>query len=102
MVSLCKSTKLDYHGDSPAMFARRATVATLTLLSLGLGCIRVVPGTEPWTPPDYWAEEHYVELEGLRICYLESGPKDAPTIMFVHGWSGNVQNWWEQFDHFQH
>ncbi|PRQ01015.1 Lipase 1 precursor [Enhygromyxa salina] len=66
-----------------------------------LGCRGVIEGTEPWTPPSYWAQERYIELEGLNICYLEAGPADAETIVFVHGWSGNVQNWWDQFEHFQ-
>jgi pimeloyl-ACP methyl ester carboxylesterase len=84
------------------MLARRTTLATLTLALLGIGCGPVISGSNPWTPPSYWADERYIELEGLRICYLESGPKHAPTIVFVHGWSGNVQNWWDQFEHFQH
>lgn len=64
------------------------------------GCGPVVAGSEPWTPPSYWADEHYVEVDELRICYLEAGPADAPTMVFVHGWSGNVQNWWDQFELF--
>lgn len=67
------------------------------------GCGSVIEGTQPWTPPDYFADEKYVEIDGLRICYLEAGPPadQAATIVFVHGWSGNLQNWWDQFEHFQ-
>jgi pimeloyl-ACP methyl ester carboxylesterase len=65
------------------------------------GCGPVVAGSEPWTPPSYWAEEQFIEVEGLRICYLDAGPREAETIVFVHGWSGNLQNWWDQFEHFQ-
>jgi pimeloyl-ACP methyl ester carboxylesterase len=87
------------------MFARGINLATLTLATFGFGCSigcgPVKNGSEPWSPPSYWADERYAELEGLRICYLESGPEHAPTIVFVHGWSGNVQNWWDQFEHFQ-
>jgi pimeloyl-ACP methyl ester carboxylesterase len=89
------------------MLGRRTILASALafpglLVTLGLGCGPVVAGREPWTPPSYWVEEHYTELEGLRICYLEAGPAHAETIVFVHGWSGNVQNWWDQFEHFQH
>lgn len=73
------------------------------LAATGLACAQPF-GTEPWQPPDYWLEEHYAEIADLRICYLEAGPPaDAPgveTILFVHGWSGNVQNWWSQMEHF--
>jgi pimeloyl-ACP methyl ester carboxylesterase len=74
--------------------------AGLVLASV-VGCGPVVAGTEAWTPPSYWLDEQFVDLDGLSICYLEAGPKDAETIVFVHGWSGNVQNWWDQFEHFQ-
>ena len=57
-------------------------------------------GTEPWEPPGYFADEHYAELAGVNTCYLEAGPPEAETIVFVHGWSGNVQNWWDQFELF--
>lgn len=82
------------------MLGRRSRA--LTLVTLGFGCGPVVAGSEPWTPPDYWTDERYIELEGLRICYLDAGPEQADVIVFVHGWSGNVQNWWEQFEHFRH
>jgi pimeloyl-ACP methyl ester carboxylesterase len=74
----------------------------LAIALLACGCGPVRAGHEPWTPPDYWSSEQYVEIDGLQICYLEAGPPDAEqTIVFVHGWSGNLQNWWDQFEHFQ-
>jgi pimeloyl-ACP methyl ester carboxylesterase len=83
----------------PAGFAS----ALALVLGGGLGCGPVIAGTEPWTPPSYYADESYVEVDGLKICYLEAGPPadEAETIVFVHGWSGNLQNWWDQFEHFQ-
>lgn len=75
-------------------------VLALALLAGGCGPVRA--GHEPWAPPDYWAAERYVEIDGLRICYLEAGPADATqTLVFVHGWSGNLQNWWDQYELFQ-
>lgn len=75
-------------------------VLALALLACGCGPVRA--GHEPWTPPGYWAAERYVEIDGMRVCYLEAGPADAEqTLVFVHGWSGNLQNWWDQYEHFQ-
>lgn len=84
------------------MLAPRTLALALALAASTLGCGSVRAGSEPWTPPDYWTSERYVEVEGLRICYLEAGPPDADqTLVFVHGWSGNAQNWWDQFELFQ-
>ena len=85
-----------------SMHTARAALALAGVLTLA-GCGQVIAGTEPWTPPDYFADERYVEIDGVRVCYLEAGPPadQAATIVFVHGWSGNLQNWWDQFEHFQ-
>ncbi len=81
-------------------FRSRLTAIALALLTSACGPVRA--GHQPWTPPDYWSAERYVEIDGMRICYLEAGPPDAEqTLVFVHGWSGNLQNWWDQFEHFQ-
>ena len=90
---------------------RVPALASLALIGVGLalaaGCGPVVAGTEPWTPPSYYADEQFLDLEGMRICYLEARPETAAdedeveTIVFVHGWSGNLQNWWDQFEHFR-
>jgi pimeloyl-ACP methyl ester carboxylesterase len=87
--------------DRARRFAPRA-LGLLTALT-SIGCGQVIAGSEPWTPPDYFADEQFVEIDGIRVCYLEAGPpaSEAETIVFVHGWSGNLQNWWDQFEHFQ-
>lgn len=54
----------------------------------------------PWTPPDYFAPEQYADVNGIRLCYLEAGTEHERAIVFVHGWSGNVHNWWDQFEYF--
>ena len=90
--------------SSPRRTLELVSLALLTLITLpAVGCGQVVAGSEPWTPPDYWADERYTEIDGLKVCYLEAGPpaSEAETIVFVHGWSGNLQNWWDQFEHFQ-
>jgi haloalkane dehalogenase len=32
----------------------------------------------PYTP-------HYLELDGLRIAYIDEGPRDAPPVLLMHG-----------------
>jgi pimeloyl-ACP methyl ester carboxylesterase len=34
------------------------------------------------------------------VCYLEAGTEHEDAVVFVHGWSGNVHNWWDQFEVF--
>ena len=41
--------------------------------------------------PQSWAEEYptlhkTVEVNGVEIFYREAGPKDAPTILLLHGY----------------
>lgn len=35
--------------------------------------------------PDYPFEPHYGEIEGLRIAWVDEGPRDAPAILLLHG-----------------
>jgi len=36
--------------------------------------------------PDYPFHPHYVELDGLRMHYVDEGPRDAPeTVLMLHG-----------------
>lgn len=35
--------------------------------------------------PDWPYEPHYVEVEGLRIAAVDEGPRDAPTVLLMHG-----------------
>jgi haloalkane dehalogenase len=45
------------------------------------------------TPDDSFAElegfpyeSRYLEVDGLRVHYIDEGPADAPTVLLVHGW----------------
>ncbi len=53
-----------------------------------------------WDPPAYFAPENYADIGGVKICYLEAGTDNPETIVFVHGWSGDAQNWWDQYEYF--
>ena len=35
--------------------------------------------------PDYDFAPHYVEVDGLRIHYIEQGPRDAEPVLLLHG-----------------
>ena len=35
--------------------------------------------------PDYPFSPNYVEIDGLRMHYLEEGPKDGEIILMLHG-----------------
>lgn len=35
--------------------------------------------------PDFPYEPRYVEVDGLRIAYIDEGPRDAPVVLLMHG-----------------
>jgi haloalkane dehalogenase len=35
--------------------------------------------------PDFPFAPHYVEVDGLRVHYLDEGPRDAPPVLCMHG-----------------
>jgi haloalkane dehalogenase len=35
--------------------------------------------------PGYQVEPHYVEIDGLRLHYLDEGPRDAGPVLLLHG-----------------
>ena len=35
--------------------------------------------------PGYDFEPHYVEINGLRVHYLDEGPADATPVLLLHG-----------------
>lgn len=55
-------------------------------------------GSRPWNPPDYYATEQYAEVGDLRIAFLELGREHERSVVFLHGWSGNVLNFKYQFE----
>jgi pimeloyl-ACP methyl ester carboxylesterase len=65
-----------------------------------LAACRPIGGDAPWEPPPYWTAESTTLVDGRRIAYLEAGRGHGEAMVFVHGWSGNVQNFWDEFDHF--
>ncbi len=35
--------------------------------------------------PDFPFEPHYVDIDGIRIHYVDEGPRDAEVILLMHG-----------------
>src|SRR3989440_3259646 len=35
--------------------------------------------------PDYPFAPHYVEVDGVRIHYVDEGPRDAEPVLLLHG-----------------
>jgi len=75
--------------------------AGLLLLIAAAGCVNLTAPSLKWDPPPYYAMENYAEVQGVRICYLEVNEAAPEAIIFIHGLSGNVQNWWDQFEYFR-
>ncbi len=84
------------------MRKNRATVINgLTLAIILLASMAAQAKGNPWNPPPYFAPEHYAQIEGMKICYLEAGEQNPQAIVFIHGFSGDVQNWWDQYEYFK-
>jgi len=64
-------------------------------------CVNLKKVDRAWDPPPYFALERSAEIEGLKIVYLECGRDNPEAIVFIHGLSGNVMNWWDQFEYFR-
>ncbi|MGB6229144.1 MAG: alpha/beta fold hydrolase, partial [Litorimonas sp.] len=72
------------------------------LLSLGLavliggvltGCNAATEVAEPEASP-YWSEQdRLVTLDGQTIRLRESGPRDAPPLILLHGFTDSLHGW---------
>ena len=67
------------------------TALTMSLCVSGLGADEIRPGVFR-TPAarfeglaDYSFAPHYVEHQGLRIHYVDEGPRDADPVLLMHG-----------------
>jgi len=47
----------------------------------------------PAHPRDYRFGQKYAQVEGVRISYIDEGPRDAPVLLFIHGLGGALDNW---------
>ncbi len=83
----------------------RLRIITVALAALvAVGCIgKKIPYSElePRRPRDYNFEQRYTEVEGVRISYIDEGPRDAPVLLFVHGLGGALDNWTYNIPYFR-
>lgn len=48
---------------------------------------------QPFTPAVYFLTTQYVEIEGVKVAYVETGPAEAPALIFIHGLFGRLDSW---------
>ena len=82
-------------------------ICALTLL-LGLALCRVAPaqtmqaGTIQWDAIPHTESHFFTTSDGVRLHYLEAGPRTAHTIVFVPGWTMPAWIWAPQIAAFSH
>jgi pimeloyl-ACP methyl ester carboxylesterase len=92
----------------PRLHNRRMSTALLALAALLLG------GAWLWTPDLPLAElqaryaqppSQQVEASGVRLHVRDTGPRDAPAVLLIHGFGASLHSWdaWAQGleDHFR-
>ena len=57
----------------------------LLALAVVLSSVPAAVGAEPATPVFNTTAFGSVEVAGIRIAYREAGPRNAPTILLLHG-----------------
>ena len=46
------------------------------------------------------ASEKYVQVDGIKVFYQDTGPKDGQALLFIHGWACDATFWRRQVDAF--
>jgi pimeloyl-ACP methyl ester carboxylesterase len=46
-----------------------------------------------WDAFDFTPYEHFVEIDGSKLNYVELGDRGKPTLLYVHGIMGTWRNW---------
>jgi len=79
-----------------------SVLISIVIFCLALSaCVNLKKVDRGWDAPPYFAMERQAEIEGITITYLECGADNPENIVFIHGLSGNVMNWWDQFEDFR-
>jgi len=83
----------------PAVLCR----LTFRFFKVGFQLFKVKERTTPppcLTNPDL-GEHKYLTVNGVRLHYVEAGPRDTPLILFLHGFPEFWYSWRHQLKHFQ-
>ncbi len=72
-------------------FARRIVLLALVAFTTAPQAVEIGPGVLR-TPDDRFTglkeipfDPHYVEIDGMRIHYVDEGPREGETILMIHG-----------------
>lgn len=69
------------------------SILTITYLSLTIYALWPV---EEFSVSYYTTErDHFIEVDGFDLRYIEEGKKDSPVLLLVHGFAGSVYTWRE-------
>jgi hypothetical protein len=63
------------------------TVLAAAALALAHGSPQPLPSVSATT------SYHRAEINGVRVFYREAGPRDAPTILLLHGYPSSSRQW---------
>lgn len=74
-------------------------LAIVTTAVFAMGCGTVAKRSCPFTPRDYAAAQKYIDVNGLRMSYVEKGAGDE-TVLFIHGLGASVHTWKYNLDEF--
>lgn len=44
-------------------------------------------------PPGGPAKARYIELDGVRLRFVDAGPADAPAVLLIHGFAASLDTW---------
>lgn len=67
--------------------------AGLALLAIGLTWTRWATGTIALLRRNAGYVRHTIGVDGFELVYHESGPRDAPPMLLLHGFGGDGDNW---------
>jgi len=77
----------------------------LRFLTLGCGIFhreeRSSKSPETLSDPK-WGKHKFINVNGVRLHYVEAGREEAPLLLFVHGFPEFWFSWRHQLKHFQH
>lgn len=80
------------------LFQRRIVLPLLTGMALSLAACAPVPPAQEYTAAAIDKRylkpvDHHVTVDGVRYRVREEGPKNAPVILLIHGFSFSLESW---------
>lgn len=63
------------------------------LFLMGCGQPKEVEIFDPTTSPYFTSQDKVIEIDGLNLRYRDEGPKAAPVLLMVHGFTSSLESW---------